>query len=75
MNSYLSGYQNQDCQVILNNIPAALLVIAENKTIFANNAVLHLLRAHQLTDLIGLFLSDISPTTQPDILNVQNLLT
>lgn len=78
LNSYMSGYQNQDCQIILNDIPAALLILAENKTIFANKAALHLLRARQLTDLIGLFLSDISPTTQPDgsssAVTIQNLL-
>ena len=77
-NSSLAGYQDQNCQVILNDIPAGLLVLDENKIIFANNAATSLLRARSLTDICGLYISDISPTTQPDgsssAATIQNLL-
>lgn len=79
LNTSLSGYQNQDCQMILNDIPTALLVMAENRIIFGNAAAVRLLKARQSEDLTGKFLSDISPTTQPDgsssAVVIQNLLS
>ncbi len=78
LNTSLSGYQNQDCQLILNDIPTALLVMAENRIIFGNAAAVRLFKARQSEELTGKYLSDLSPTSQPDgsssAVVIQNLL-
>jgi len=66
LNTSRSGYQNQECQMILNDIPTALLVLKDSRIIFANTSAVRLLKARQPDELMGLFLSDISPPAQPD---------
>ncbi|HPP77902.1 methyl-accepting chemotaxis protein [Methanospirillum sp.] len=66
LNTSRSGYQNQECQMILNDIPTALLVLKDNRIMFANTSAVSLFKARQPEELKGLFLSDISPPAQPD---------
>jgi methyl-accepting chemotaxis protein len=60
------GYQNRESQTILNDIPNPILVLKENRIIYANMAAIRTFRARQADDLMGSFLSDLSPTQQPD---------
>jgi len=52
--------------MILNDIPTPLLLLQNNKIVYGNTSAVRLLKAREATDLIGSFLSDISPTVQPD---------
>ena len=57
-NSESIGYQNHECQMILNDIPTPVLILKDEKIVFVNHASIRLFKARSPDDMLNANISD-----------------
>lgn len=65
-NSESIGYQNHECQMILNDIPTPVLILKDGRIVYGNHASIRLFKARSPDDILNLNISELSPSVQPD---------